>query len=156
MKKRIRLTEQDINTMVEKTVRRLMGEGDNNDFMEKHSPLTRFKHDNQGADAMKTLGAIEKGGYLPHDRTPAEDADMQRDYVKRQGDKKQAAKERKSAKRSDKAWQKAADSRPLHRKGSLNRKDERIDRAIRMAINEIFDSRKGQEEKMLKLTKSNS
>ena len=146
MKKIVRLTEQDVNRMVKNAIKQMMYESEEsaeskrgNGYMEKYSPLTRFKHDNNGADAMKTLKAIDKGGHLPHNRTASEDADMQRDFVNRQKSKKADAKQRRSSRRSDKAWEKAADSRPLHRKGSLNRTDEYINRAIKESIRRMLN-----------------
>lgn len=47
---------------------------------------------------------------------------------------------KKNQREKDERWKKAADSRPLHRKGSLNRglKESRINRAVNEVVRRIL------------------
>ena len=155
MKKGIRLTESGLRNTIKNVVKKVLQEENERrkweDYIENHSERTRFKRDNGGYDAMKTLKAFDDGGCLPYNRTASEDSDMRRDFKRLQMQKKINAKANRSAKRSDKAWQKAADSRPLHRKGSLNRFIESANRGLsentyqHMTIDDICDMLGGGE-----------
>ena len=119
MKKLVRLTESDLHKIVKESVNRVLKESyfDDNNFVRFHSI------DDNGKSAMDTLDAIyNKKGMGPIGRqTPQQHWDMQRDAISAEKQRETDKKNRRNATASDRRWMKAADTRPLHRKGSLNR-----------------------------------
>ena len=120
-KKLIRLTEQDLHRIVKESVNRIMEEYypvNSNDFAKDYrlgakgyvngsANMPNPKYDD-AAPYSKYIGDYYSAPYRDSDQ-------MYRDNVefnKREHNKQTAA---------DRRWEKAADSRPLHRKGSLNR-----------------------------------
>ena len=120
-KKLIRLTEQDLHRIVKESVNRIMEEYypvNSNDFAKDYrlgakgyvngsANMPNPKYDD-AAPYSKYIGDYYSAPYRDSDQ-------MYRDNVefnKREHNKQTAA---------DRRWMNAADSRPLHRKGSLNR-----------------------------------
>lgn len=77
-----------------------------------------FYRDGKGKEGIDTLRYLDKGGEYP-DYTRG---DIKTDLYNHMSNRKyQNNRIRRNAKDADKRWMKAADSRPLHSKGSLNR-----------------------------------
>ena len=99
----------------------IVGENKAAEYWLNNSPHTRFARDNHGQYAMDVMADMDDGG-IRHGSfsTPHEawgEKGIQQGFVDNQNKKK----EQSASKRSDKRWKAAADKRPLHRKGSLNR-----------------------------------
>ena len=117
--KLIRLTESDLHRIVKESVNRILNEDyfDDNNFGRFHAI------DDKGKSAMEVLDAIHnnKGMGAIGRQTPQQHWDMQRDAISAEKQRESDKRNRMKTKASDRRWMKAADSRPLHRKGSLNR-----------------------------------
>ena len=142
MKKIVRLTESDLHRIVKESVKRIMEEYypvNSNNFAKDY----RFGAEGyvKGSANMPNPKYDDVSPYSKHTdyyAAPHRDSDqMYKDdaeFNKREHNKQTAA---------DKRWMNAADSRPLHRKGSLNRAMEestnkRIDRIVSECIKRNF------------------
>ena len=95
----------------------------NEDFYDDHNRSRYHAIDDKGASAMDDLDAIQNGkgmGAIGRE-TLQQHHDVFRDAKKTHDQRELDRIEHNKQRAADKRWMKAADSRPLHRKGSLNR-----------------------------------
>ena len=134
-KKQIHLTEQDINKMVMKAL---------TEELDKRPRTSSFAKD----DRISASGYTHKSANMPnpaHDDKAPYMKGMSDYYAAPDRDSETMHKDidrlNKSIKdkqrRADKRWMKSADTRPLHRKGSLNRL---VGEAIKKVVNELTDN----------------
>ena len=131
-KKLIRLTESDLHRIVKESVKRVLSEAKYDsdfftDYYLTHAPRTKFSRDDGGKASMDTLRYINDGGMAPEDTALPWDwgnngmEGMQDTYHRLKGEREiNTALNRKERNNMKRALD-AADKRPLHRKGSLNR-----------------------------------
>ena len=124
MKQTIKLKESELKQMIAESVRRILKESGEYYTVRPNS----FAKD----DRLAAKGYVKNSANMPNpdydDVSPYSDyrgdyyAAGERDSEKMFNDNEKLSKKEKiSQKAADRRWQKAADSRPLHRKGSLNR-----------------------------------
>ena len=95
----------------------------NEDFYDDYNRSRYHAIDDKGASAMADLDAIQNGkgmGAIGRE-TLQQHYDVYRDARKARDQRELNRTERNKQAAADKRWMKAADSRPLHRKGSPNR-----------------------------------
>ena len=122
------LKKESINRIVSETVRRVLDEAtDYADYHLTHAPRTKFARDDGGKAAMDTLDYINDGGMAPEDTSLAWDwghdgmEGMQDTYHKLKSEREMRRASNRRERNNMRRALDAADSRPLHRKGSLNR-----------------------------------
>lgn len=141
-KKLVRLTESDLHRIVEESVKRIVEEYypvNSNDFAKDYKLGAKgYVKNSANMPNPKYDDVAPYSKHTDYYAAPNRDSDqMYKDNVefnKRERNKQTAA---------DKRWKKAADSRPLHRKGSLNRAMEesinkRIDRIVGECLKRNF------------------
>ena len=137
-KKLIRLTESELHRIVEESVKRIMEEYypvNSNDFAKDYRLGAKgYVKDSANMPNPKYDDVAPYSKHTDYYSAPNRDSDqMYKDnaeFNKRERNKQKAA---------DKRWMKAADSRPLHRKGSLNRAmEESINRKVDRIVGECL------------------
>ena len=142
MKQTIKLKESELKQMIAESVRRILKESGEYYTVRPNS----FAKD----DRLAAKGYVKNSANMPNpdydDVSPYSDyrgdyyAAGERDSEKMFNDNEKLSKKEKiSQKAADRRWQKAADSRPLHRKGSLNRAmEESMNRKIGRIVSECI------------------
>ena len=145
MKHKVRLRESDINRIVRQSVNRILQEVTmngktspyRNDFATDNRIAAHGYTHNSANMPDPSYDGIKKGDYYAAPNRDSSSMHKDIDNFNK--------KQKKNTKAADKRWQKAADSRPLNRKGSTNRafKESRIRGIVRESIkrvlNEDFD-----------------
>ena len=81
MKRRIKMTENDIRRLVKESVKRIVREEYQNkdaDYWLEHSPSRQFTVDNKGKEAMKKLKDMEDGGVKMNKKKEQDEARIRR------------------------------------------------------------------------------
>ncbi len=143
MRHKVKLTERELRNMISESVRRVLQEVTMNGTT---SPYTNdFASDNRIAAHGYTHNSanmpdpsydgIKKGDYYAAPNRDSSSMHKDIDNFNK--------KQKKNAKSADKRWGKSADSRPLHRKGSLNRAFEEsrirgiVRETLKRTLNEV-------------------